>query len=152
MNKNLIPISEENRLKGVAKIQENAIKRAEFKIGRSTFLKEIMQRPLTDLMKYSKDFKEYCNENFDNPSELLVAEAFEIATIISYFMQADKSRFYTSINAELFGKVKEQSESKRIELPQMIDPIEMAKSLDKATLLMLLDLQLNEPAKLESPQ
>jgi len=140
----LTPISEENRLKGVAKIKENAIKRAEFKIGRSTFLKEIMQRPLTDLMKYSKDFKEYCNEQFDNPSELLVAEAFEIATIISYFMAPDKSRFYTSINAELFGKVKEQSESKTIQLPVMADPIETIKALDIHSLELILEQKKKE--------
>lgn len=138
MSNNLVPISQENRLKGVAKIKENAIKRAEFKIGRSTFLKEIMQRPLTDLMKYSKDFREYCNENFDNPSELLVAEAFEIATIISYFVNPDKSRFYTSINAELFGKVKEQAENKTIQLPTMQDPIDIIKGLDVSTIEMIL--------------
>lgn len=114
---------------------------------RSNLIKEIFSRPLSDLTAMSKEFKKIMENKFQNLDELTVFEALQISTVMKYLVKGDP-KDYQNLTENAFGKVKEETENRVIEIPVFEDPLTILKKLDKASLQTLIN-SIQEPQSIE---
>lgn len=116
---------------------------------RSDVLKFMMQLPLKEFAKKNRELKEYVELNFHNPDEFTVEMGLAYQNIAKLIMNPN-AKDYSYIQAEVYGKVKEESNTTTIELPPMQDITDLLESVDTQTLERLLSKRKEVP-QLETP-
>lgn len=105
---------------------------------RNEVLNFMMQMPLIDFAKKNKQLLEFVELQFGEAANDMIVEDAFVYQNISYGIMNPSAKDLSYVWAERFGKVKEASEAKTIELPQMVDESEVLNKLDTKTLEMLL--------------
>ena len=116
---------------------------------RSDVLKFMMQLPLKEFAKKNRELKEYVELNFQNPDEFTVEMGLAYQNIAKLIMNPN-AKDYSYIQAEVYGKVKEESNTTTIELPPMQDITDLLETLDTQTLERILSKRKEVP-QLETP-
>lgn len=105
---------------------------------RNDVLKYMMQLPLLDFAKKNSQLLEFVKLQFgDSVSEFTVEMAVAYLNIGANMMNPNLKDF-SYLQAELYGKVKEESKAEIIQLPQMQDDSDIINKLDTQTLERLL--------------
>lgn len=105
---------------------------------RNDVLKYLMQLPLKDFAKKNPQFLEFVEFTFGTALDEFTVEIAVAYQNIASLITNPNLKDFSYLQAELYGKVKEASEAKTIELPQMQDESEILNKLDTKTLEMLL--------------
>lgn len=111
---------------------------------RSDVLKFMMQLPLKEFAKKNRELKEYVELNFQNPDEFTVEMGLAYQNIAKLIMNPN-AKDYSYIQAEVYGKVKEESNTTTIELPPMQDITDLLETLDTQTLERILSKRKEVP-------
>ena len=130
--------TKENAEQIAARRAEIREQRQQIIFNRSNVLKKIFSEPLDELTKYSKQFKKIIESKFDNIDNLTVFEAVQINAIMHY-LTSNAPRIYKAIMDNAYGKLKDETERKTIEIPVMQDPIDLIKQLPPADLKILFE-------------
>lgn len=105
---------------------------------RNDVLKYLMQLPLKDFAKKNPQMLEFVELTFGQSlNEFTVEIAVAYQNIASLITNPNLKDF-SYLQAELYGKVKEASEAKTFELPEMQDESEIINRLDTQTLERIL--------------
>lgn len=105
---------------------------------RNDVLKYLMQLPLKDFAKKNPQFLEFVEMTFGTSLDEFTVEIAVAYQNIASLITNPNLKDFSYLQAELYGKVKEASEAKVIDLPQMQDESEILNKLDTKTLEMLL--------------
>ena len=105
---------------------------------RSDVLKYMMQLPLRDFAKKNPQFLEFVELTFGKNIDDFTVEMVVAYQNIASLVQNPNLKDFSYLQAELYGKVKEESIQPTLELPQMIDDSEVLNRIDTKTLEMLL--------------
>lgn len=105
---------------------------------RNDVLKYLMQLPLKDFAKKNPQFLDFVELTFGTALDEFTVEIAVAYQNIASLITNPNLKDFSYLQAELYGKVKEASEAKTIELPQMQDESEILNKLDTKTLEMLL--------------
>lgn len=105
---------------------------------RNDVLKYLMQLPLKDFAKKNPQFLDFVQETFGTALDEFTVEIAVAYQNIASLITNPSLKDFSYLQAELYGKVKEASEAKTFELPQMQDESEILNKLDTKTLEMIL--------------
>lgn len=134
--KNLRPITTESHPEMIRLREEKRERGKELVFNRSNLIKEIFSRPLAEIASYSKEFKKIIQTRFENIDEITVFEAVQLSTVMRYLIKGDP-RDYSNLMDNSFGKLKEETERKTIEIPVFEDPISLIHKMSDTELKLL---------------
>jgi hypothetical protein len=106
---------------------------------RSDALKFLMQLPLKEFAKKNIDLQEFIEIKFGKQADDMTVGIALAYQNISHNIMNPNPKDFSYIQAEIFGKVKEETTSNIIELPIMQDATDMLESIDTKTLERLLE-------------
>ena len=115
---------------------------------RNDVLKYMMQLPLIDFAKKNPQLLQFVKEQFGESASEFTVEMAVAYQNIAYNIVNPNAKDFSYIQAELYGKVKEEAQVKVIELPPMQDDSDILNRLDTKTLERLL----NERKLMEAPK
>jgi len=120
-------------------IHKSTQKKREFSgLMRNEVLMYMMQMPLLDFAKKNTQFFEFVELQFGESAKNMIVQDAVAYQNIAYNIMNPSPKDLSYLWAEMYGKVKEASEAKTFELPQMQDESEILNKLDTRTLEMLL--------------
>jgi len=106
---------------------------------RSDALKFLMQLPLKEFAKKNVDLQEFIEIKFGKQADDMTVGIALAYQNISHNIMNPNPKDFSYIQAEIFGKVKEETTSNVIELPIMQDATDILNSIDTKTLERLLE-------------
>jgi hypothetical protein len=105
---------------------------------RNDVLKYLMQLPLIDFAKKNPQLLQFVEINFGDSLNGFTVEIAVAYQNIASLITNPNLKDFSYLQAELYGKVKEASEAKTFELPQMQDESDIINKLDTKTIEMIL--------------